>query len=463
MSITLTRQELYERVWSEPVDTLAKEFGLSNVGLGKACRRRSIPVPERGYWARMAAGQKVRRPPLPPATNGDETVTLLVSPRPDSPPAESPDVHPLIAFERKAENAVVVPDDLRVRHHAIAQTREYWAAQKRGKVRYGDNKWPHLDVRVSSAALPRAWRFLQAVFVALEARGHKVAATVEGKTILTVLEEPLHVSLREPSKQVRHIPTAKEIADEKRYSWNRPPRFDLVSTGTLVLHLENVWGVRHTWKDGKSQRLEDIVNDVLVGFLEAALYKKAQRAEQERERLRAEVAARQREAVRQRALQERARVLRFTRLKMAWREHDDLRAFLEQLRSSVGLVRDQSEIAEWLEWAEGYVRRADPLRPFRNPSSVLRLYHGTTSYSVDEIVRSGFVDQNPGHGEDQELPACVVLLDAPAFRDTYGSAVVVVDIPEAVVLPYEWLLEGGTHRRFMVPADVVNKHGRLAH
>jgi len=30
MSVTLTRQELYERVWAEPVDTLAKEYGLSN-------------------------------------------------------------------------------------------------------------------------------------------------------------------------------------------------------------------------------------------------------------------------------------------------------------------------------------------------------------------------------------------------------------------------------------------------
>jgi hypothetical protein len=60
------------------VDTLAKEYGLSNVGLGKACRRHDIPVPPRGYWARKAAGQKPRRPPLPPAKDGDESVTLWV-------------------------------------------------------------------------------------------------------------------------------------------------------------------------------------------------------------------------------------------------------------------------------------------------------------------------------------------------------------------------------------------------
>jgi hypothetical protein len=45
MSITLTRQELYDRVWAEPVDTLAKELRLSKVGLGKACRRHAARKP----------------------------------------------------------------------------------------------------------------------------------------------------------------------------------------------------------------------------------------------------------------------------------------------------------------------------------------------------------------------------------------------------------------------------------
>ena len=48
--------------------------------------------------------------------------------------------------------------------------------------------------------------------------------------------------------------------------------------------IENVWGVRHTWKDGKTQRLEDTLNDIIIGLLEAAFQKKVQRAEQERAR-----------------------------------------------------------------------------------------------------------------------------------------------------------------------------------
>lgn len=463
MSVTLTRKELYDRVWAEPVDTLAKEYGLSNVGLGKACRRHGIPVPPRGYWARKAAGQSLRRPRLPAAKDGRESVTLWGAGRPAPPPDEVEHaVHPLIAFESEPQNRIQVPDDLRIRHPAIAQTKAYWAAQKRGEVPYGDNKLPRLNLNVSKETLPRAFRLLQALFSALEQRGHQVAATKEGKTLLTILDEALEVSLREPSKQVRHVPTAKELADAKKYSWSRPAPYDLVSSGTLVLNIENVWGTRHSWKDGKTRRLEDALNDVVVGLLEAALQKKAQREEQERRRLRQEELERQREAARQRARQERARVRRLERLWEAANEHQRLRAFMAQLHDVVGSVDPDTELGRWLSWADGHVNRLDPLTPFREPSPTIRLYYLTSGYAVPKILETGFTDRDPEHGEDKELPASVTLTDTPMTRSGYDEARLAVDIPETVVLPYEWITESRSHRRFSVPAAIVNQHGRVS-
>jgi len=43
---------------------LAEDFGISDVGLAKRCRRLGIPVPGRGYWARVDAGQQPHRPKL---------------------------------------------------------------------------------------------------------------------------------------------------------------------------------------------------------------------------------------------------------------------------------------------------------------------------------------------------------------------------------------------------------------
>ena len=59
------REELYENVWAEPIQKLAKEYGVSDVALARACKRRRVPVPGRGYWAKKAAGKAVpNRPPL---------------------------------------------------------------------------------------------------------------------------------------------------------------------------------------------------------------------------------------------------------------------------------------------------------------------------------------------------------------------------------------------------------------
>jgi hypothetical protein len=63
-TIRLTREALYERVWAEPVEKLAKSWGLSGRGLAKACKRAGVPVPPRGYWARVQNGQRPRRPRL---------------------------------------------------------------------------------------------------------------------------------------------------------------------------------------------------------------------------------------------------------------------------------------------------------------------------------------------------------------------------------------------------------------
>jgi hypothetical protein len=62
------REELYKKVWAQPILELAKEYGVSDVALAKACKRRRIPLPGRGYWAKKAAGKPVlERPPLPEA------------------------------------------------------------------------------------------------------------------------------------------------------------------------------------------------------------------------------------------------------------------------------------------------------------------------------------------------------------------------------------------------------------
>ncbi len=43
---------------------LAEIYGLSDRGLAKTCERHLVPVPPRGYWAKVEAGQPAKRRPL---------------------------------------------------------------------------------------------------------------------------------------------------------------------------------------------------------------------------------------------------------------------------------------------------------------------------------------------------------------------------------------------------------------
>jgi hypothetical protein len=62
--LSLSREQLYELVWSKPMQYLAKEYGVSDRAIAKLCARKQVPVPPRGYWAKKNSGQKVVQPPL---------------------------------------------------------------------------------------------------------------------------------------------------------------------------------------------------------------------------------------------------------------------------------------------------------------------------------------------------------------------------------------------------------------
>ena len=64
------REALYELIWAAPMMEIAQQLGVSDVALGKLCRRADIPTPWRGYWPRAGAGQRLERTELPPAPAG---------------------------------------------------------------------------------------------------------------------------------------------------------------------------------------------------------------------------------------------------------------------------------------------------------------------------------------------------------------------------------------------------------
>lgn len=84
--VVYKREVLYEEVWAEPVSTVAKRYGVSDVALRKACKKMDVPLPGRGYWAKIQAGHKPRRAKLPPTSGPTQIIRRIVQSTPRKTP-----------------------------------------------------------------------------------------------------------------------------------------------------------------------------------------------------------------------------------------------------------------------------------------------------------------------------------------------------------------------------------------
>jgi hypothetical protein len=71
--IEMTRQQLYDLVWSKPTHLAAADMPMSQISLKKLCSKHGVPVPPHGYWQKSAERQAEGKIPLPP-TMGDQRI-----------------------------------------------------------------------------------------------------------------------------------------------------------------------------------------------------------------------------------------------------------------------------------------------------------------------------------------------------------------------------------------------------
>jgi hypothetical protein len=136
--ITVSRKELYEEAWQTPLWRLAPKYGISDVGLKKICKRLNIPTPPRGYWMKLKAGEKIRRPRLPPLKYGiPETheIVLHDGPRESKSSLEmlERDLPPAL----KSAKRIRVSKTLRNPHPLVTQTERVLSKAKPDKYGHG--------------------------------------------------------------------------------------------------------------------------------------------------------------------------------------------------------------------------------------------------------------------------------------------------------------------------------------
>jgi len=72
-SIEMTRQQLYDLVWSRSMGDAAASIPMAHVTLKKLCVKHQVPVPPQGHWKKSSLRQAADKVPLP-LTMGEQRI-----------------------------------------------------------------------------------------------------------------------------------------------------------------------------------------------------------------------------------------------------------------------------------------------------------------------------------------------------------------------------------------------------
>jgi hypothetical protein len=371
------REELYRKVWEQPMLKVAAEYGVSAVALGKTCWKLSVPVPGRGHWAKLAHGHAgSKKPPLPKL---DKVPVIYRSPVEHKRPMSSDQNDPEFGtINQLLSSGALNPPVLETSARPPALVR-HTASLLRSRSRKDEHgillpREPGgLDVKVTEGTRERALQVMTQVVAVLERQGYGVAVSEQGCTAAIINGEHVSFGIEEPiRKVVTQKPRVPHPTD--RWDYDQIVTYETAGKLALVIHA-GIWGQfeqRTRWSDAKVQRVESLIAEFVAGLMRTAV---VQRREKEaRKRREAEQQRRAQEAVQLRhdIQEEEKKLEQLNKWVDDWERAEQLRRFIAAYaeKSLSWSAEKQPQYKVWIEWA---TRQADRLDPFvsEKPSSVL--------------------------------------------------------------------------------------------
>ncbi len=351
-------------VWEKPMRQLAGEFGLSDVGLAKACKKHDIPRPPRGYWARLAAGQKPRKIPLPKGEDISISFDAELNTGRRAELQADREVSAAIRAEVGTLAQISDSHELAVRVEKVFQSGR---VAEDGRITVSRHTTPSIAASPESAK--RIVEFLSGLAFALEKRGVKlVSGKSDGESLRFQREDDMvHLSIDEALEFYEVEPTPEQKR-EPSWTWNnsrsRP-------CGRLSFRLTSPSGTcgRCKWTESSSNTALDLLPKVIAGIeslfnsWEENRKRQAQREAEriERERLYAQKEVQNRHISSLREVDE-SRTTSLLRAAEWFRIYKDLLALIE---ASESCWRKDGQLSPeqraWVAWAREKAEELNPL------------------------------------------------------------------------------------------------------
>lgn len=365
------RETLYDEVWENPVSTVARQYGVSDVALHKICKTLDVPVPARGYWAKIRAGEKIAKPPLLPGKNvvetrGARTYEAVECTNTDGKVLDFLDEAEKAQVLQTANQIALFPSNSRLHKNIIAYKSvvEDWN-KKDPKPKDAQKNYKNLSYKppflagvISSDSLPRVFRLLDTLYRSVESLG----GTINDDLSLQIRNEHVHFEVSENQNKIKHEITKKEAQEliiyqdaKKHNSWAREPKireYDYVFTGKLRLTIPK----DRYFRDTDSEKIEEKLGEILIALYEhSEVVRIAREAREEAARQQAEKARLESE----RKLRYRDEVDKTIALDNAALDYETacrIREYVHAVESAYFRREKDRKTKEWIDWA---LKKAD--------------------------------------------------------------------------------------------------------
>lgn len=347
MKIEDERTKLFNEIWNEPMTTVSQRYGLSDNGLRKRCLNLEIPVPPRGYWAKLKAGLQVPPKPALPTLKVKTQAIVLKDTKQEREiefidiVSQSTEVlktltgmevlqqqsqedfakwcrkiqvskkvdlyHPLILeYQEEIEYRKVRDKEHKFRDHF-----RYTDISLNSKVKYRDNN-PVLPIFVSDKQLQQAFRIIDTLIKTVENLDGKVTVDkssnhpikTKDNVTITVFQSSFSFQITEIMSKRRDV--MANMPEEKKVREFRP-LYEKVFTGILEIELRQM---PPSWEKDKMERVSTLKDSTelplenQMGEMIQFMFKAAQEAKIDRIIREREEEEKQKERERQREIEQ---------------------------------------------------------------------------------------------------------------------------------------------------------------
>jgi len=352
-NIELTRKELYDLVWENPLSKLAKKYSLSDNGLRKVCKKLDIPLPKNGYWQKIQYNKKVSKEKLPVNNTVENSITLKF--RDNSETIINGVENELNQLTKEIKNelkeTIIFPEKLTKPLQLISDAKNDLKTQEpsyyhniKGLL---NTSADILNITVAPQNVKRALLFMDIFIKAIQKRGHNVIT--KGGTKVVIDSVQLSIGLRERLKRTII----------KGTHWDST---ELNPSNILSFRLDAY--PASEWTDTNTSKLEDKIPNIIAKLELQAVIEKRRAIEREIWHTEYERQRKIEEDFKARKEQE---IIKTKKLFLDAEKFDKATIYRNFIATTEQKAIEENnlteELKEWIKWAN---EKADWFDPFTN-------------------------------------------------------------------------------------------------